>query len=398
MVKWFGEGCLGFACTRQDYSNNVYEMVRMFCGGLDPYTYQETCRHPCYYCRGGQGSFLLVKEQTPRFRSVLLNTSTMDRVIQLAMRLQCDLPEDVRSKLNKELMGYTSGYSIPKGYSGVALARLTLSKDGTYHHAFTLPDYMGNWTELATRWLKERIPEIAIYKFSFPSYKRYKPSEWYSSFDPYDSPLASLKGVEGVCDIDLFGGPRLTFVSTIPSMTRFELLSRPNRRTGPITLDQWYGGNSDAILLRIGDRFVGVSTSSVVYKKYNVYQMNRQVADHLAIVSTMEGFTSLSVVELAVLISYLWAYAGIRLGPRMVSHLFGKNSAIFISYLLHTVPDPEMLTEGMRHRRGKPMKSQLKYSGYYEFSKWTVPQSDIVAITDLIRTQVGMPRLADEFS
>ena len=379
------------------YLNNVYEMVGMFCGGLDPYTYQETCRRLCYYCKGGQGSFLLVKERRPRFRSVWLNTPTMDRVIQLAMRLQGDLPADVESKLNKELMDYTNGYLIPRGYDGVALARVTLSKEGSYHHVFTLPDYMGNWTEVATRWLMERIPEISIYKFSFPSDNRYKPSEWYGSFDPYDSPLASLKDVEGVCDIDLFGGPRLTFVSTIPSMTRFELLSCPNRRTGPITLDQWYGGNSDIILLRIGDSFVSVSTTSVVYKKYNVYQMSRQVADHLAIVSTMEGFTSLSVVELAVLMSYLWAYAAIRLGPRMVSSLFGKNSAILISYLLHTVPDPEMLTEGMRLRR-KLAKSQLKYSGYYEFSMWKVPQSDIVAITDLIRTQVGMPRLAEEFS
>jgi hypothetical protein len=130
------------------------------------------------------------------------------------------------------------------------------------------------------------------------------------------------------------------------------------------------------------------------FGKYSVPLMHHCVADQLAIASTIMGYTSLSLQEVAQLTGTLWAHSGLHLGPLMVRSVAATTSPILTTYLLETAEDPAMLTE-MLKSACRLDDRDLRYSDGYRYRRWKVPQRKLVSVIDLIRTQLGRPKLSE---
>jgi hypothetical protein len=215
-------------------------------------------------------------------------------------------------------------------------------------------------------------------------------------FDPLDLDLESLPAAKGKCHIPLCRGATLVSVANLPSMTRLELLLDPCRQTEIGPLNTWY--SSDAhMVLRIGNRYTWMMPRWFYFGKYSVSLMHHCVADQLAIASTVVGQTSLSVQEVAQLASTLWAHAGLRLGPLMVKSIVTTTSPILTTYLLETAENQAMLTEMIRSAC-RLRDHDLRYNNGYQYQRWKVPQRKLVSVIDLLRTQIGQPKLCESLS
>jgi hypothetical protein len=262
------------------------------------------------------------------------------------------------------------------------LVWLTLSLHGVPHDILTWPLMHTHWQSVATRWIHERLPDISLYRLELDE-----------DFDPLTLDLESLPSAEGECHIPLCRSAALVSVANLPSMTRLELLLDPCRQTEIGPLNTWYTGDMP-LVLRIGNRYTWMAPGWFYFGKYSVPLMHHSVADQLAIASTVVGYTSLSVQEVAQLASTLWAHAGLRLGPLMVKSVAEATSPILTAYLLETAENPAMLAEMLKSacRLGD---HDLRYNDGYRYRRWKVPQHKLVSVIDLLRTQLGRPKLSE---
>jgi len=395
-------------CTK-----NLYEMVSAICGDIHPFDYRSRCDRYCVYCHNMEGFFILAELETPgygrTFRSIALDPVAFERLLSQALRDSLDSQRRSDTALSftyrfdtNVLMDWETVRRLPEDDQAVRRAKryphlvqpvmhdtgqavlvwLTLPLRGIPHDLLTWPLAHTRWQSVATRWIHERLPNIRLYQL-----------ELTEDFDPLGLEIESLPAVEGKCHIPLCRGATLVSVANLPSMTRLELLLDPCRQTEIGPLNTWYSSGT-GMVLRIGNRTTWMMPKWSYFGKYSVPLLHHCVADQLAIASTIVGYTSLSLQEVAQLASTLWAHAGLRLGPLMVKSIVTTTSPILTTYLLETAENPAMLT-GMLRSACRLRDRDLRYDHAYLYRRWKVSQRQLVSVVDLLRTQLGQPKLAE---
>lgn len=244
-------------------------------------------------------------------------------------------------------------------------------RDWDSHTAVVLPESGRGWLKIAGDWLLESLPEIALYVL--------KPKDY-----PYS--IADLANGDD-------SGFEVVHSATLGAMTRLELLMNPSISLEGLPLSDWFQSTFGIpqyqdryILVQIGNR------SSVLQPlrtgrwrpiQKRILKTELLVADHLAVLSTLLGYTKLSVTDIAVLMSTLWARACV-LAPKISSRIIGSTSSLLLTYLLH-VEDLGALVPVLNRIGGN-----IEAGDVCKFSCWSVDQDRFIRTLNLVRSQLGM--------
>ena len=365
---------------------NFYRMIANLTG-LDYYS-KESARgrrrnlyrgRYCPHCEGTESFFHIVEtyENGRLFRSSVLHpldflktagtivlgrptAQTLMEMTALDACYDCGYPDCVTCDLD-------SG-SLPENFQMVQSTCWLYLEQPDTHSFLCVPEPSSDWKDIARRWIHERIPQITLYRL-----------DTQAETVPNDDHVLETFPIAATLEL--------------PSMTRMELLMDPNRVTGDTRLSEWYE-TDHRLVLRIGDRLVLMRRR----ERENRQRLNRLhllVADQLAVASTMCGYTGLTVAELGVLASSLWACSGLLLAPRISASVLANTSAILVSYLLFTEENQELLVRMINTALGG--KSPITYEDFIRhgitIKNWSVRQEKLIEIINLIRSQVGLSLL-----
>ena len=244
-------------------------------------------------------------------------------------------------------------------------------RDWDSHTAVVLPESGRGWLEIAGDWLLESLPEVALYVLKPKDYR-------YSIADLANGDDSGFEVVRS---------------ATLGAMTRLELLMNPSISLEGLPLSDWFQSTFGIpqyqdryILVQIGNR------SSVLQPlrtgrwrpiQKRILKTELLVADHLAVLSTLLGHTKLSVTDIAVLMSTLWARACV-LAPKISSRIIGSTSSLLLTYLLH-VEDLGALVPVLNRIGGN-----IEAGDVCKFSCWSVDQDRFIRTLNLVRSQLGM--------
>jgi hypothetical protein len=252
-------------------------------------------------------------------------------------------------------------------------------RDWDRHTALVLPESSRGWLEIAGDWLLESLPEIALYVLRPKGYP-------YSIADL----MNGLVGKHPDVLQDL--GFEVVRSATLDAMTRLGLLMNPSISLEGLPLSDWFQSTFGIphyqdryILVRIGDRsslLQPLRTGSWRHIQKKILKTELLVADHLAVLSTLLGYTELSVTDIAVLMSTLWARACV-LAPKISSRIIGSTSSLLLTYLLH-VEDLGALVPVLNRIGGN-----IEIGDVCRFRSWSIDQGRFIRTLNLLRSQLG---------
>jgi len=332
---------------------------------LDPYSSDAVRANRkgsfCPRCLGNESVFAVVHNED--------SFSTVKLEAREALRL-------MRGKVSNDYRLVSGDHLIDLRHHSLVWLYL---RDWDRHAALVLPESSRGWLEIARDWLLESLPEIALYVL--------KPKDY-----PYS--IADLmNGLVGKHpDVLQDLGFEVVRSATSGAMTRLELLMSPAMSLDGVPLSEWFRSSFGIsyddryILVRVGDRsslLQPLRTGRWRPIQKRILKTELLVADHLAVLSTLLGYTKLSVTDIAVLMSTLWARACV-LAPKIGNRIIGSTSSLLLTYLLHR-EDLGALVPVLNRMGGN-----IETGDVCRFRSWFIDQRRFIRTLNLVRSQLGM--------